>query len=61
MCGEENFASAFNLYPTSFKLFFVLTVRSFPRDSLLNRWACLTTRFFKSLDVFNHALDNTRL
>jgi len=50
-----------NLYPTSFKLFFVLTVRGFPRDGPLNRWACLTTRLFKLLGVFNDALDNTRL
>jgi len=33
-----------NLYPTAFKLFFMLPVRSFPRDSTLNRWACLTKR-----------------
>jgi len=33
-----------NLYPTAFKLFFVLPVRSFSRNSPLNRWACLTTR-----------------
>jgi hypothetical protein len=33
-----------NLSPTDFKLFFVLPVRSFPRDGPLNRWVCLTTR-----------------
>ena len=50
-----------NPYPTSVKLFFVATVRSSPRDGPLNRWACLTTRLFESLGVFNDALDNTRL
>jgi hypothetical protein len=50
-----------NPYPTSVKLFFVATVRSSPRDGPLNHWACLTTRLFKSLGVFNDALDNTRL
>ena len=35
--------TSFNLYPTAFKLFFVLPVCSFPRDGPLNRWACLTT------------------
>ena len=53
--------SAINPYLTSVKLFFVATVRSSPRDGPLNRWACLTTRLFKSLGVFNDALDNTRL
>ena len=51
----------YNTYPTSVKLFFVTTVRSSPLDGPLNRWACLTTRLFKSLGVFNDALNNTRL
>ena len=51
----------FNPYPTSVKLFFVATIRSSPRDGPLNRWACLTTPLFKSLGLFNDALDNTRL
>jgi hypothetical protein len=57
----ETFSRFVNPYPTSVKLFFVATVRSSPRDGPLNRWACLTTRLFKSLGVFNDALDNTRL
>ena len=51
----------FNPYPTSVKLYFVATVRSSPSEGPLNRWECLTTRLFKSLGVFNDALDNTRL
>ena len=45
-------------YPLSqaFKLFLVLPVRSFPRDSPLNRWACLTTHLkihvYNSLHLF---------
>ena len=61
VCRMVNILLAINPYPTSVKLFFVATVRSSPRDGPLSRWACLTTRLFKSLGVFNDALDNTRL
>ena len=57
----KNLLGDINHYPTSVKLFFVATVRSSPRDGPLNRWACLTTHLFKSLGVFNDALDNTSL
>ena len=47
--GEWDFE--FNLYPTVFKLLFVLPVRNFLRDGPLNRWACLmaclTTNVYK--------------
>ena len=49
-CGKKgeffmnHIKSLINLYPTAFKLFFVLPVRSFPHDGPLNGWACLTMR-----------------
>jgi len=41
---QDSNPTSINLYLTAFKLFFVLPVRSFLRDSPLNRWVCLTTR-----------------